>query len=543
MSNTAVSGFLILTRHFFDRFFDREPVSAQADPEANVAGALGLLAVPGAFLCILLAPLRFEGYSLIAARCFFLTFSMAVMGLVMVVHWEMLFPDRQDYLILTPLPLKTRTLFLAKITAFAVFLALFATSANVGSTLLWPAVDDTVTLAGWGAHALTLMAGGVFIALALAAVQGVLLTILSARAFRRVSVWVQTVLMGALVMMLVLSPVLAGMLERAVQEDWRGLLWYPPYWFTGLYERLSPVVGNPRLTGLAILSLQMLAGAAGLFLLTYLPGYRRNARRSLEPPEPREAGRDRLEAKLGSIFDRVVLGQPVQRAIFHFLSQTIARSRRHRFFVACYGGFGLALAVLSRGGGREGVLRLSLTLSFILVSGLRAAFNIPAERSANWVFQMSGAGSAQDSFAATRKWIVCRGLGPLFALLAPAEFVVFGWTQAVFHLAFAGALALVLIELMFLGFHKVPFTCSYYPGKVNVAGLGAMYIFGFTAYGLTMAELQLWLAETPLAAAIFFAALAAGWVALARWREREAVVSYEDPGDPAVRTLDLWQPS
>jgi hypothetical protein len=39
-----------LIRHFFARFFDREALSPQGEPEANVTQLLGSLAAPGAVL-------------------------------------------------------------------------------------------------------------------------------------------------------------------------------------------------------------------------------------------------------------------------------------------------------------------------------------------------------------------------------------------------------------------------------------------------------------------------------------------------------------
>src|SRR5262249_45609735 len=58
-------------------------------------------------------------------------YEMALMGLVMTLRWDSLFPDRRDYLILPPLPISTRRLFLAKTVAVGVILILFAIAANV----------------------------------------------------------------------------------------------------------------------------------------------------------------------------------------------------------------------------------------------------------------------------------------------------------------------------------------------------------------------------------------------------------------------------
>jgi hypothetical protein len=537
-----MSRFRVLVAHFFGRFFDKESLSPQADAEANVAGTLALLTVPGAFLSILLMPLRMVAWDLAMGRCFFLTYSLAIMGLVMVVEWNMLFPDRRDYLILTPLPLRAPTLFLAKLAAFAIFMGLFATAVNSFLILFWPAIDAGVTLAGWGAHALVLLAGGVFIALAAAALNGLLVTLLPAKAFRRASVCLQTVLMSALVMTLVLSPWIGGAARRAVETRSAWLDWLPSYWFLGLYERLYPGVHSATLAGLAPRAVEALAAAASLFLLTYLPGYWRHSRRAVELPDQNRAGRGWIRRRFSRLLEQALLRHPVQRAAFHFISQTITRSARHRLFLACYSGFGIALAILSLGASRSGLLPLSLTLSFVLVSGLRAAFNFPSELKANWAFQMTGADSLLECFAATRKWIVVCGIVPLFALLAIAELAFFRWWEALFHLAYGVALSLILIEVMFAGFRKVPFTCSYSPGKVNVAGLGALYIFGFTAYGLVLASVEEWLLDTPAAAVAFFALAAAGWAALRRWHGRElafGALDYEGAIDPVVRTLDL----
>ncbi|HEY2014284.1 MAG TPA: hypothetical protein VGH38_12330, partial [Bryobacteraceae bacterium] len=182
-------------------------------------------------------------------------------------------------------------------------------------------------------------------------------------------------------------------------------------------------------------------------------------------------------------------------------------------------------------------------LSFVLVSALRAAFNFPSELRANWAFQVSETSQVAPYLRATRKWIVVCAILPLFALLAPLEFTRFPWTAAVFHLAYGIALSLLLMEILFLGFQKVPFTCSHFPGKVNLVALGVVYIMGFTMYSSTMARLETWLAGGPAAALLFFVVTAAASVALSRWGRRHSddvpTLDYEDPGDPVVRTLGL----
>src|SRR5262245_12460003 len=115
-----------LTRHSFDRFFDKDSISPGSEPTANVIQTLSMLAVPGLMLVFWM---RFSPY-------FFISYSMTVMGFVMVFKWDSLFPDRRDYLILGSLPVRYRDLFLSKSKALLLFLSMFAVSANFFPTLL-----------------------------------------------------------------------------------------------------------------------------------------------------------------------------------------------------------------------------------------------------------------------------------------------------------------------------------------------------------------------------------------------------------------------
>jgi hypothetical protein len=61
-----------------------------------IAQLLGILAAPGAFFAILLVSLGPFGWQLVGMRYFYISFSMAVMGLIMVFEWDALFPDKRD---------------------------------------------------------------------------------------------------------------------------------------------------------------------------------------------------------------------------------------------------------------------------------------------------------------------------------------------------------------------------------------------------------------------------------------------------------------
>jgi hypothetical protein len=538
------NAFRLLTRHFFDRFFDKESISPQGEPEAGVIQTLGILAVPGAFFVLLFRPLTLFGWSLVSVRYMFVLYSMVVMGFIMVFEWDALFPDRRDYQILTPAPVRLGTLFLAKAAALGIFLAIFLVDINFFSFLFWPGVDGGRNVFDiLRAHVIAVLAGGLFAALAVAALQGLLISVFPGRAYRRVSVALQTVLMSALVMLFFLIPMIGFSTEHLIEQKSPVLHWFPGFWFIGFYEQLRPAVHNGRLASLGNLATCGLLAAAAIFLLTYLPGYRRHARRAVETLEPGASGPGPFRRWLARALDRTVLQRPVEHAVFHFITQSITRSVKHRLFLATYGGFGGAVAVLSLGGGRAGLLTLPLSLSFVLVSGLRAAFNFPSELQANWTFQISEFSPVEEYLSATRKWIVVCAILPLFVLLSPMEFACFPPAAAAFHLAFGITLSILLMEIMLLGFRKAPFTCAHFPGKVNLVFLGVLYVFGFTLYSRTMASFEQWLGRSAAAQIAFFVAAGAILAALARWRNHRLAAAqaldYEDATDPIVRTLGL----
>ena len=127
----------LLVRHFFGRFFDNEIVSQSGDMRTNVVQAFGLVATPGLMVPFYMIPqrARFDhpfayNWILLSDYYFFIMFSMVVMGFVMVFEWDALFPDRKDYLILTPLPLGGGAIFAGKTIALVLFLNRTVTGTN-----------------------------------------------------------------------------------------------------------------------------------------------------------------------------------------------------------------------------------------------------------------------------------------------------------------------------------------------------------------------------------------------------------------------------
>ena len=103
--------FRTLVAHFFGRFFDKDSRATESDAYTGILQLLALLVMPGLVLSFYMMtgnPLaRSEmarQWARVGDRYVFVCYSMVVMGLVMTLKWDTLFPDRRDYLILSSLP-------------------------------------------------------------------------------------------------------------------------------------------------------------------------------------------------------------------------------------------------------------------------------------------------------------------------------------------------------------------------------------------------------------------------------------------------------
>ena len=167
--------------------------------------------------------------------------------------------------------------------------------------------------------------------------------------------------MAMLIMFLFLSPLMGSSIGQLCRSHSTYLRWFPGFWFVGLYKQLFPAVSRAGfpvaaeqvLMGLGTLALRSIWIALAIFTVTFLPGYRGHARRVLEAPEPNPKGPGRIRRLFSAAINRL-LRDTVECGVFHFTGETIARSLKHRLFLATYGGLGAALVawMLASGGVR-----------------------------------------------------------------------------------------------------------------------------------------------------------------------------------------------
>ncbi len=267
------------------------------------------------------------------------------------------------------------------------------------------------------------------------------------------------------------------------------------------------------------------------------------------PTTPRSGPLRRLAS---AVAGALVARHPITRAGFAFTTQTLARSGRHRLYLAGYLAAGLAMAAISvapslmRGPGQASpdasVLALQGVLAFFLLVGARAVTAVPAELRSNWIFQASWTGNFGRYLAGARRALAFGLALPLLLALVPLHVAWLGWVPALWHLAVGWLAALVLIELLFLGCRKLPFTCTYV-AKGTFKYAWPAYVAAFVTYAYGLARIERialaspggpWWLTTSLAAVLL-----ALWVSRAiRLRQPPEVVFDEMP-EPATVALGL----
>jgi len=553
-----------LLRHFFFRFFDQELMAAQGDLRQTMIHIVALL---GALNFLVALGMTFKqvfrtGELDYAARRamawsdqeILISLTLTAAGLMTVFIWDSLFPDRRDCLVLASLPVRMRAVFLARSAALASALGVIVVSVNAFTGLVIPVVllppgAGIVDLAGsLLAYWAVMLAAGAFVFLSLIAVQGALVQLLPHRWFQRASGYAQLIAFFAIVSVLFLTPSLANPRALAAAENQALLAAIPSMWFLGLYEWMR---------GAREPVFQELAGraAAGLLLslvavvFTYGLGYARHVRNIVEQPE---AAPSRARRSLAMAWAaRLLMRRPLERAIFHFIARTLARSRQHRLLVAIYCGVGLAytLSAVSRlmhgrNAGRwfqptPELLGASLDFLFFLLVGLRVAMAIPVELKANWVFRITERADPRQYLAAVRKAMLALGAAPVCLVALPVYGLLWGWWMALGHGVFAVLVSMVLIEALTGNFRKIPFACSYLPGRANLKVMFGVYWGLFLFFSSVAATMEISGLRQP---GLFLRQilLLAGALAVLRWRRDSRFhFVFEETPEPVVTTLQL----
>lgn len=544
--------FRTLYREFLFRLVDLELLSpdAQGDAQKLVGRLAGLLAVFSVYLG--LGGLLVERKAMPAAvfrtlswstEHFLISTTMLIVGLFAVLSWDATFPDRRDVLVLAPLPIRARTFFFAKVAAVGTGLGLAIAVFNAGPGLTWPVAlgsanpgffDILLPFAHrtFFAYWMTMAAAGTFLFCCVLSLQG-FAALLPRRIFLRVSGILQLAAFCGFVSAYFLEP---PIVTRAALEN----AWLPDYWFFGVFQQLSGAA-TPETAGLAERGWVGLAIAAAITAAAYAVCYFRVLRRIPEEPDLLPGAR-RL-----NLFPR--FGAGPRAAIVEFSVRGLARSRQHRVILAFYLGIGFALLILlSRTAPRESRLLPLFSDAVILcfwVVGMRIVFTMPLDLRANWIFRVTPVRGGRDSLAAARLSLYLLAWLPVWTGSAAWFFSNWPWRMAVAHLVAIGLAGALLVELCVYRFQKIPFTCSWLPGKSNL--FFALAALAFLLQGVlkgAVFELNGLGDASQYARMIGVLVVSAGatrWLAVRRASADEPVVQFEEEEAPALLGLGLFR--
>jgi hypothetical protein len=550
-----------LFRHFLRRFFDSDLITATEHTPTALVGAVSVL-MQWMFIYIQPLKLKYEHFSKLpvagpyraavrADELWLITLVMAAIGLLTAIKWQSLFPGLRDYRALASLPIRPWQMFASKLLALLAVSAAAAIIVNALPSLTFPALCAgrwAIQPALGGrvfAHFAASAAASLFFLFGLVALEGVLLNLLRPRLFGRVTGSLQGVLVAAMLMLLVLSfSIQPRIADAAIQP--RLARWLPPVWFLGLYQRLSGDP-DPAMGILAHRALMALAAAIALTLAAYAMSYGRHRALLVEGIAP--GGKNRRWA--AAALDWLV-PEPRQQAVVSFIVKTLANSGQHRTILMAYGGFGLAILVTAmltvpklyqpaRVPAACFVYAHVILLVFLLI-GLRHLFSLPTELAANWTFRITERDGRRHWMRAVDRLVLFAGATAMLAIPFPAEVRLLGWRALPEAVLFA-LFGLLCYEWAFSSWEKLPFTCSYLPGRTP-AWILALKFLGLLAVlpavsGILIACLYNWLAFLAVLAVLLVAWNRARDVRKETWGEIR--LKYEESPEPTIQGLGLIQ--
>ena len=544
--------FRVLYRQFLLRVVDLEALSIKADIPRFLGQFAGVL--------IMFSLIRGLGFLASAnnpriTRIGFLTLTMhteqrlistmmLIAGLVAVMSWDATFPDRRDIMVIFPLPVRTTTILSAKVAAASAALGLAILALNVASGVALPLVLGGIPhfIQSFAAYWFTMIASSVFIYGCVLAVQGFTALLLPRWLFLRLSAVLQIAAFGLFLGTYFLQPYIDTPAAIASAENHRLLYWSPSFWFFGLFNQLngsSPTVLD-WLARRAWIGLGCAVfGATASLLLCYL----RTMKKTVEEPD--------LVPGARSFHWTPRFGSPLETAIVLFSIRSLGRSRHHRVAFSFYLAIVLAIALSSLKAPLSTAALHPLTRDFLMsmlvmmclaVVGLRSVFSLPISLNANWALRVTQLYPSEKYIAATRRALILLAVSPVWLCGALISLSFRPLEQVVAHLIVLALVGFILTDLTLIGVSKIPFACSFLPGKSNIQFMFWGFVIIFFPFAMAFAGYEQRALHHPLQYAWMVGIL--GMTSMALWavnryRAKSAVIYYEEQLPEVITTLGL----
>jgi hypothetical protein len=192
------------------------------------------------------------------------------------------------------------------------------------------------------------------------------------------------------------------------------------------------------------------------------------------------------------------------------------------------------------------MLSIPLVLSFALLLGLRSAMSVPVSLEANWIFRLTERPQLRQYFAGLRKAMLVTGLVPLFLLVFAVYAVLWDPPTAFNHALYGLSISILTMEILFIRFLKIPFSCSYLPGKEKIQVYWLPYLLVFIAYLNITSRIELGLLRSPsgfipfLISVLLIVAAIRSYQVFSLYRSNR--IRYEEDPEPIMIGLDYRYP-
>lgn len=537
--------FRVLHRQFLLRVIDLEALSIEADIPRFLGQFCGVLIMLSfihsfaVYVQIVEYPWRLEHY--------LISTMMLVAGLITVVSWDSTFPDRRDIMVLAPLPIPPRMILAAKVSASASLLGIALLALNTAPGLLAPLLLGQLHASAFGffqvlaAYWITMIAALLFLYCSVLTLQGLGALLLPRKAFLRLSAAVQLGAFALFVSVYFLEPALGTLPELLAPQNAVTLQRLPEFWFLGMLNQINGTL-PPQLAWLAERAWIALGVAVAGAALSLLMCYLRTMKSTVEAPD--------LVPGAGGLHWNPQHGG-LRTAIATFSFRSLLRSRQHRvafaFFLAIV--FAIGITCLRReisAPAHEPVppdfLISTVMMLSLAVLGLRAVFALPISLNANWVLRITQLRPTAQYIAATRTTLLAFSVAPMLAVTALLALNYRPWTQAAAHIVMLALFGILFVELALIKFDKVPFTCSYLPGKANVQIIFWGAVFVWIILAVLAGTYESAALHEPAKYATMAGVLAAMALAVSIWnrlRARTATLYFEEVPEEVVTRLGL----
>jgi len=481
---------------------------------------------------------------------------MLVVGIAAVVLCPLLFPDETDYHVLTPLPLRLITIFAAKLTAIAIAGGIIVFAVAAISSFWFPLATGGrrapyPMLARVAAHAVATVLGSAWMFSAVAAFQGLSLLLIPST-WRRLGLALQ----GSVIVVLLGSvPFITRLPARTISPETvtsLPLAAFPPAWFFGLEQWLLQPDRTDGYALMAVYAVRALIAAVTVIAGCYAVMYRTAERlSSLSRTRAAVAGKWSLLA-----LEQRYRMRPAAAGAIDFAIAGLARSRLHQFVFVLVIGCGIAALIgqiatafaahpPATSPSRYAIhaaLAAPLLTSLAVAIALRAAFLLPIDRGAAWIFRLTEEPATRTAALDAVAWCLTVPVVTTSLMVAAAVQPRLLGGMWLLSAAFTAGASLILIEAVLSDWNRIPFTCSYLPGKRVLAYnlgvvLGAYFVFVYVG-----AHAIRWSLVSPLRTLIAAGTMVAAVFLMRRARLRTwglPALDFEDYDPMAIRTLGL----